>query len=38
MKNGVGVAQNIVLFGGTSEIGQAIIQKIVKYKQLEKTY
>lgn len=30
MKNGVGVAQNIVLFGGTSEIGQAIIQKLVK--------
>ena len=30
MKNGVGVAQNVVLFGGTSEIGQAIIQKIVK--------
>ncbi|MEY4161729.1 MAG: hypothetical protein RI939_458, partial [Actinomycetota bacterium] len=22
MKNGVGVPQNIVLFGGTSEIGQ----------------
>ncbi|CAB5051033.1 MAG: SDR family NAD(P)-dependent oxidoreductase [Actinobacteria bacterium] len=30
MKNGVGVAQNIVLFGGTSEIGQAIIHKVVK--------
>jgi hypothetical protein len=30
MKNGVGVAQNIVLFGGTSEIGQAIIEKLVK--------
>jgi decaprenylphospho-beta-D-erythro-pentofuranosid-2-ulose 2-reductase len=30
MKNGVGVAQNIVLFGGTSEIGQAIIHKLVK--------
>lgn len=30
MKNGVGVAQNIVLFGGTSDIGHAIIQKIVK--------
>lgn len=30
MKNGVGVAQNIVLFGGTSEIGQAILQEIVK--------
>ncbi len=30
MKNGVGVAQNVVLFGGTSEIGQAIIQRIVK--------
>jgi len=30
MKNGVGVAQNIVLFGGTSDIGQAIIHKLVK--------
>ena len=30
MKNGVGVAQNIVLFGGTSDIGQAILQKVVK--------
>lgn len=30
MKNGVGVAQNIVLFGGTSDIGQAILQRIVK--------
>ena len=30
MKNGVGVAQNVVLFGGTSEIGQAIIHKLVK--------
>lgn len=30
MKNGIGVAQNIVLFGGTSEIGQAILKKIVK--------
>jgi len=30
MKNGVGVSQNIVLFGGTSEIGQAIIHKLVK--------
>jgi decaprenylphospho-beta-D-erythro-pentofuranosid-2-ulose 2-reductase len=30
VKNGVGVAQNIVLFGGTSEIGQAIIEKLVK--------
>ena len=30
MKNGVGVAQNIVLFGGTSEIGQAILDKVVK--------
>lgn len=30
MKNGVGVAQNIVLFGGTSEIGQAILQRVVK--------
>lgn len=30
MKNGVGVAQNIVLFGGTSEIGHAILKRIVK--------
>jgi decaprenylphospho-beta-D-erythro-pentofuranosid-2-ulose 2-reductase len=30
MKNGVGVAQSIVLFGGTSDIGQAIIHKLVK--------
>ena len=30
MKNGVGVAQNIVLFGGTSEIGQSILRRIVK--------
>lgn len=30
MKNGVGVAQNIVLFGGTSEIGQAVLQRIVQ--------
>lgn len=30
MKNGVGVAQNIVLFGGTSEIGQAIVSRLVK--------
>lgn len=30
MKNGVGVPQNIVLFGGTSEIGQAIVSRIVK--------
>ena len=30
MKNGVGVAQNIVLFGGTSDIGQAILRRIVK--------
>ena len=30
MKNGVGVAQNIVLFGGTSEIGHAILHKLVK--------
>ena len=30
MKNGVGVAQNIVLFGGTSDIGQAILHRIVK--------
>jgi decaprenylphospho-beta-D-erythro-pentofuranosid-2-ulose 2-reductase len=30
VKNGVGVAQNVVLFGGTSEIGQAILRRIVK--------
>jgi decaprenylphospho-beta-D-erythro-pentofuranosid-2-ulose 2-reductase len=30
MKNGVGVAQNIVLFGGTSDIGLAILRRIVK--------
>jgi len=30
MKNGVGVSQNIVLFGGTSEIGQAILNRIVQ--------
>jgi decaprenylphospho-beta-D-erythro-pentofuranosid-2-ulose 2-reductase len=30
MKNGVGVAQNIVLFGGTSDIGHAILHRIVK--------
>lgn len=30
MKNGVGVPQNIVLFGGTSEIGQAVLREIVK--------
>ncbi len=30
MKNGVGVAQNIVLFGGTSEIGQAVLQRVVQ--------
>ena len=30
MKNGVGVPQNIVLFGGTSEIGQAIIRGLVQ--------
>lgn len=30
MKNGVGVAQNIVLFGGTSEIGIAILKRLVK--------
>ena len=30
MKNGVGVAQTIVLFGGTSEIGLAILGKLVK--------
>ena len=30
MKNGVGVPQNIVLFGGTSEIGQAVLLELVK--------
>jgi len=30
MKNGVGVAQNIVLFGGTSDIGHAILRRIIK--------
>lgn len=30
MKNGVGVAQNIVLFGGTSDIGQAVLRRVVK--------
>ncbi|MEY3588765.1 MAG: hypothetical protein RJA47_1361 [Actinomycetota bacterium] len=30
MKNGVGVPQNIVLFGGTSEIGQAIVAGLVQ--------
>jgi decaprenylphospho-beta-D-erythro-pentofuranosid-2-ulose 2-reductase len=30
MKNGVGVAQNIILFGGTSDIGHAILRRIVK--------
>ncbi len=30
MKNGVGVAQNIVLFGGTSDIGDAVLRRIVK--------
>jgi len=30
MKNGVGVPQNIVLFGGTSEIGQAIVSGLVQ--------
>lgn len=30
MKNGVGVPQNIVLFGGTSEIGQAIVRELVR--------
>lgn len=30
MKNGVGVPQNIVLFGGTSEIGQAVLRELVK--------
>lgn len=29
MKNGVGVAQSIVLFGGTSDIGHAIVDKVV---------
>jgi decaprenylphospho-beta-D-erythro-pentofuranosid-2-ulose 2-reductase len=29
MKNGVGVSQNIVLFGGTSDIGQAIVERLV---------
>ena len=29
MKNGVGVAQNIVLFGGTSEIGVEIVRRLV---------
>lgn len=30
MKNGVGVPQNIVLFGGTSEIGQSIVSALVQ--------
>lgn len=30
MKNGVGVHQNIVLFGGTSDIGLAILREIVQ--------
>lgn len=30
MKNGVGVAQSIVLFGGTSDIGLAVLDRIVK--------
>jgi len=30
MKNGVGVPQNIVLFGGTSEIGQSIVSSLVQ--------
>lgn len=30
MKNGLGVPQSVVLFGGTSDIGQAILRKIVK--------
>ena len=30
MKNGVGVPQNIVLFGGTSEIGQAVAARLVR--------
>lgn len=30
MKNGVGVAQNLVVFGGTSEIGSAILKRLIK--------
>lgn len=30
MKNGVGVAQNLVIFGGTSEIGLAVLRRLVK--------
>lgn len=30
MKNGVGVPQNIVLFGGTSDIGQAVLRELVR--------
>lgn len=30
MKNGVGVAQTVVLFGGTSDIGLAVLDRIVK--------
>jgi decaprenylphospho-beta-D-erythro-pentofuranosid-2-ulose 2-reductase len=30
MKNGVGVPQNIVLFGGTSEIGQAVVSALLQ--------
>ena len=30
MKNGVGVPQNIVLFGGTSEIGQQVAARLLQ--------
>lgn len=30
MKNGVGVAQNLVVFGGTSDIGLAILRRLIK--------
>ena len=30
MKNGLGVAQSIVLFGGTSDIGQAIVSDLLR--------
>ena len=30
MKNGVGVAQNLVLFGGTSDIGLTVLRRLVK--------
>lgn len=30
MRNGVGVAQNVVLFGGTSEIGIAVLESIIQ--------